>query len=59
MTYQFIVKLDKWTNPLKVTAESALDAKKKALAWFPTCDCCDEKTKVEGVWYTDCLAEVK
>lgn len=55
----FIVKLDKWTNPVKVTATSALEASKKAVERFPTCDCCDEKTTVEGVWYVSALIEVK
>lgn len=57
--HDFVVKLDKWTNPIKVTAKSALEAKQKALKEFPTCDCCKETTKVESINYIEALIRVK
>lgn len=59
MSEQFIVKLDKWTNPIKVTANSVPEAKRKATEQFPTCDCCAEATRVEGIWYLEAMIEVK
>lgn len=54
----FIVKLDMWTNPVKIMAKSALDARNKALKEFPTCDCCNEPVKVEYVNYLESIVQL-
>lgn len=59
MKYEFVVKLDKWTSPIKVIAPSALEAKKLALKQYPKCDCCEDKTRVEYVNYIDALITVQ
>ena len=44
------VKLDKWCDPVLITkANDALQASKLAVKYYPTCDCCEEKTHVEWV----------
>jgi len=49
MSTIYRVKLSFWATPTAIEAECEDEAREIALRLYPTCDCCDAKTKVEYV----------